>query len=319
MWKEHHSPKVISVLDERLKTKAEESTRLAYTWLLGELEHLKKCVLVAWYDNSLEVSFFFFWLNFQLDQTSWECQEFTSKMCWPNIESGPSALTLMFHIRPSPMYVSVSVKLQSHCWVCDETKQAILIVNLADFLVGTHKRAYVNMWHENVAGSLETPSCFMDVLHSSHHYVRKDVATRSLPRNFLPCRMQQYMNKTRHGDIWTSVRTRQMQPNSPTEACFRARCSASEMAVLLTATHITGMCVRETWMSVKYALNRCSTNTYLLLNPGLPVFFSSAPHSFLPSVAFVLWWKGSTILWIDDTSVLEITWIYLEFILNVVI
>ena len=98
-----------------------------------------------------------------------ECQELTSKMCWPNIESGPSALTLMFHIRPSPMYVSVSVKLQSHCWVCDETKQAILIVNLADFLVGTHKRAYVNMWHENVAGSLETPSCFMDVLHSSHH------------------------------------------------------------------------------------------------------------------------------------------------------
>ncbi len=27
--------------DERLKTKAEESTRLAYTALLGELEHLK--------------------------------------------------------------------------------------------------------------------------------------------------------------------------------------------------------------------------------------------------------------------------------------
>jgi hypothetical protein len=27
--------------DERLKTKVEESTRLAYTGLLGELEHLK--------------------------------------------------------------------------------------------------------------------------------------------------------------------------------------------------------------------------------------------------------------------------------------
>ncbi len=27
--------------DERLKTKTEESTRLAYTGLLGELEHLK--------------------------------------------------------------------------------------------------------------------------------------------------------------------------------------------------------------------------------------------------------------------------------------
>ena len=27
--------------DERLKTKAEESTRLAYTGLIGELEHLK--------------------------------------------------------------------------------------------------------------------------------------------------------------------------------------------------------------------------------------------------------------------------------------
>ena len=39
------------------------------------------------------------------------------------------------------------------------------------------------------------------------------------------CRMQKYMNNTRHGDIWTSVRTRQTQPNSPTEACFRACCS----------------------------------------------------------------------------------------------
>jgi hypothetical protein len=27
--------------DERLKTKAEESTRLVYTWFLGKLEHLK--------------------------------------------------------------------------------------------------------------------------------------------------------------------------------------------------------------------------------------------------------------------------------------
>jgi len=95
------------------------------------------------------------------------------------------------------------------------------------------------------------------------------------------------MNNTRHGDIWTSVRTRQTQPNSPTEACFRARCSASEMALLLTTTHITGMCVRETWMSVQYALNQCRTSTYLLLNPGLPVFFSAAPHSFLPSVALL--------------------------------
>ncbi len=27
--------------DERLKFKVEESTRLVYTWLIGELEHLK--------------------------------------------------------------------------------------------------------------------------------------------------------------------------------------------------------------------------------------------------------------------------------------
>ena len=45
----------------------------------------------------------------------------------------------MVHIRPNLICVSVCVKLQSHCWVCDETKQAILIVDLADFLVGTHK------------------------------------------------------------------------------------------------------------------------------------------------------------------------------------
>ena len=31
----------------------------------------------------------------------------------------------------------------------------------------THTRAYVNMWHDNITESLETPSCFMDVLHCS--------------------------------------------------------------------------------------------------------------------------------------------------------
>ena len=235
-----------------------------------------------------------------------ECQELTSKMCWPNIESGPSALTLMLHIRPSPMYVSVSVKLQSHCWVCDETKQAILIVNLTDVLVGTHKSICEHVtWKRRwvIGDTILLHGCFTFFT----PYVRKDVATRSLPRNFLPCRMQQYMNKTWHGDIWTSVRTRQMQPNSPTEACFRARCSASEMAVLLTATHITGMCVRETWMSVHYDLNRYSTSTYFLLNPGLPVFFSAAPHSFLSSIALCSCWKIAQCFWIDDTFVVEIT------------
>ena len=144
-------------------------------------------------------------------------------MCWPNIESGPSALTLMFHIRPSPMYVSVCVKLQSHCWVCDETKQAILIVDLADFLVGTHKSIceHVAWKHRWVIGdTILIHGCF-----TFFTPFRKDVATRSFPRNLLLCRMQKYMNNTRHGDIWTSVRTRQTQPNSPTEACFRACCS----------------------------------------------------------------------------------------------
>ena len=135
-----------------------------------------------------------------------ECQELTSKMCWHNIESGPRALTLKLHIRPSPICGCV-IRPNKRFWS---------LISLT--FLWAHTRAYVNMWHENVAGSLETPSCFMDVLHSSHHYVRKDVATRSLPKNFLPCRMQQYMNKKRHGDIWTSVRTRQTQRNSPTEA-----------------------------------------------------------------------------------------------------
>ena len=84
-------------------------------------------------------------------------------------------------------------------------------------------------------------------------------------------------------DIWNSVCTWQTQSNSPTNVCFRVRCSASEMAVLLTTTHITGMCVRETWMPVQQALNRCDTSTDLLPNPGIPVLFSVALHSFLPS------------------------------------
>ena len=113
----------------------------------------------------------------------------------------------------------------------------------------------------------------MDVLHSSHHYRCKDDATHSLPRNFLLCLIQKYMNKTRHGDIWTSVHTRQTQSNNPTNVCFRAHWSTREMSVLHTTTHITDLCVCETWMSVQSVLNRCCIRTYLLLNPVLPVFF----------------------------------------------
>jgi hypothetical protein len=93
----------------------------------------------------------------------------------------------------------------------------------------------------------------------------QDVATRSLPRNFLLCRIQKDMNKTGHGDTWTSVRTRQTQPNRPTESCFRVRWNGSEMTVFLTTTHITGVCVRETWMSVPYDLNRSKSWSSRLL------------------------------------------------------
>ena len=86
-------------------------------------------------------------------------------------------------------------------------------------------------------------------------------------------------------DIWNSVCTWQTQSNSPTNACFRTRCSGNEMTVFLTTTHITDVWVCETWMPVEQALNRCDTSTDLLPNPGLPVLFSTARHSFLPSAA----------------------------------
>jgi hypothetical protein len=38
-------------------------------------------------------------------------------------------------------------------------------------------------------------------------------------------------------------------------------------------------------MPVQQPLNRCDTSPDLLPNPGLPVLFSAALHSFLPSAA----------------------------------
>jgi hypothetical protein len=82
-----------------------------------------------------------------------EYQELTSKMCWHNIEFDPNSKTIMLHIRPNPMYVLVWVKLQSHCWVNDKTKEGIMIVDLTDFVVDTHQSIserfpmILNWWH----------------------------------------------------------------------------------------------------------------------------------------------------------------------------
>jgi hypothetical protein len=124
-----------------------------------------------------------------------EYQELTSKMCSHNMESDPSTQTIMLHVRPSPIHVSEFVKLQFWCTTRPNNR---FWSSISMTFLWSHTRGYVNMWHENDTGSLETTSCFMDALRSSHHYVCKYVTTRTFPRNFLLCLMQKYMNKTRH-------------------------------------------------------------------------------------------------------------------------
>ncbi len=109
-----------------------------------------------------------------------ECQESTSKMCWHNMESESRTLTIMFHMRPSLIHVSVFVKLLSWC----VTRQNKLFWSSMTFL-WEHTKIYVNMWHENDDGSLETTSCHMYVLRSSHHYVWSISSNRKLLANVL--------------------------------------------------------------------------------------------------------------------------------------
>ena len=48
----------------------------------------------------------------------------------------------------------------------------------------------------------------------------------------------------------------QWEPDTWKQGTEEQKKKGSEMTVLLTATHITGLCERETSMSVQYAINR---------------------------------------------------------------
>ena len=118
-----------------------------------------------------------------------EHQELTSKMCWHNMESELGYRQLFVTDDQTRYMFRCSSNCSPGWWRCgDETKQVIWSSISLTFL-WSHTRSCVNMWHENDTGSLETTSFFMDVLHSSHHYVWKYVVTLSRPRNLLICRM----------------------------------------------------------------------------------------------------------------------------------
>jgi hypothetical protein len=109
-----------------------------------------------------------------------ECQELTSELCWHNMESEPSGQTILLHIRPSPIYVSAFDKLQSHGVCRDQTS------------------------------NFDRRSRWLSCGHTKEHMWTCDMKRRWV-RNFFLCLIQKDMNKTGHGDIWTSVHTRQTQ------------------------------------------------------------------------------------------------------------
>ena len=169
--------------------------------------------------------------------------------------------------------------------VCVETKQAILIVDLADFLVDTHKSICEHVtWKRRwvIGDHILRHGCvtFFIPLRAK---AGKDVATRWLPENFFPCRMQKYMNKTRHvtcdlpsaHDKHSQI-ARQMRVF--VLVAVQARCQFFSLRHTLRAC----ACVKHECLCRRIS---CDTSTDLLPNPGLPVLFSDTLDSFLPSPA----------------------------------
>jgi hypothetical protein len=132
-------------------------------------------------------------------------QELKNRMCSTNVESDPRTQTFMFHTHPSPLCVSVCVKLQLQ-WSCDEPKKSLGTVDLADFLVCARKKicthvTWTRFW---VIGDT---ILLHGRVHSSSAGVIRKVVTWSLPKNLLVYVTWRRMRTKRHTDIWTCLRT----------------------------------------------------------------------------------------------------------------
>ncbi len=162
--------------------------------------------------------------------------------------------------------------------VCDET-QSIDFDRRSRWLSCGHTQEH--MWTCDMkTGSLTTTSCFMQ---SSHHYVCEYVATRSFPTNFSLCRMQKYMNKTRHVTCELPCEHDKHNQIAGQMRVFvlvavQARCQFFSLWHTLRAC----ACVKHECLCRRIS---CDTSTDLLPNPGLPVLFSDTLDSFLPSPA----------------------------------
>ena len=113
-----------------------------------------------------------------------------------------------------------------------------------------HARSYIFLWHENVSGTFETPSCFRYTYTRFIKLRLRKVVTRMLHRITLVYVICRQIWTKRQVNIWTSVRTQEMQRYRRTKAPFRARRTTSATAVLRSPPHIAGFGVRATWMSM---------------------------------------------------------------------
>ena len=70
-----------------------------------------------------------------------------------------------------------------------------------------HARSYIFLWHENVSGSFETPSCFRYTYTRFIKLSLRKVVTRMLHRITLVYVICRQIWTKRQVNIWTSVRT----------------------------------------------------------------------------------------------------------------
>ena len=116
--------------------------------------------------------------------------------------------------------------------------------------VCANSSSYIFLWHENVSGVFRDTILLQGCARASSSCVVRKVVTRMLHRITLVYVICRQIWTKRQVNIWTSVRTQEMQRYRRTKSPFQARRTTSATAVLRSPPLIAGLGGRATWKSV---------------------------------------------------------------------
>ncbi len=113
-----------------------------------------------------------------------------------------------------------------------------------------HASSYIFLWHENVSGFIRDTIWLQGCAHVPSSCVIRKVVIRMLRRITLVCVIWRQIWTKRQVDMWTSVRTQDIQWCRRTKAPFRTRHTTSATAVFRSPPHIADLGVLATWMTM---------------------------------------------------------------------